>query len=302
MSTGFWIFASSLVLCVTAIYITRVHATQPDQAVTALRRRRRRIVLASAVLLVVLGYAAFAAIRWWQDRPRKEALYEAVNLGMSMQEVLYLKGKPSYLGKAVEAEQAAPPLLVAAELQATDNVFNYPRWIYGDDYLGEHVTVEFDKKGGQIAAIRCVHPRIDGDLSTSACPSLSGILIGTSESNLKDRLGAPSAENLADGIKEVEFNEFQARFILFKQHVCLLELKTPQWKDTHNSLTIPVRDASSRSPKVERSDGKPKDALAQLLDGSREPVDTTSNGQQPDKLTAMLQASIEARLRPACED
>lgn len=145
------------------------------------------------VLLIVRVASAGYAFRF------DSSGYAGVGLGNSRQDVLYGIGQPA---ETADASGAWRPFRTTAELAANG-------WAYQDSG-GGRVDVRFDERDGKVGSVSCTQ----SEAIPSACGHLYGIGLGDSEDRLSFKLGRPTAERLATGVKIVRYDDLGVEFTL----------------------------------------------------------------------------------------
>lgn len=216
MSLGLGIFLSTLLICLVLLH----------------RWGYLRKILKFGLALVALaagGGAAFWGYSYYQDRPTKQLGYLDLKLGMTMDEVQYVKGQPG----AVLVEE--PPdskwkghLAVYTLDDLKDHekkeVIDYFYWQYDFESPRYRVDVIFSPTTKTVTEIGCYAELWDAFYNT--CGVL-GLAAGSDEEQIYGRLGKPAREKLEGFVKTVEYPDFNLKFKLKKNKAYYITVKSP---------------------------------------------------------------------------
>ena len=173
-------------------------------------------VCAALLILVVGTIGYFLVPDWWGNRPRPVSEYASLRFGMSMDEVLYIKGLPSHvLGPTIKDFRE---IIDQKEIPEGKSIRNYDAWAWDSDL--ERLDVGFDKENGNVRRIACYSTKRYG------CPGLLGMRIGISEEDVVARLGKPSTEELSGVTKKLGYGKYNLFFFLNKQSVYYLGIRS----------------------------------------------------------------------------
>lgn len=156
------------------------------------------------VVLCIVVLLAF-----WDDTAYMPRAYHGLSLGMDMDTVDYVIGKPAQISQGDQIKD------YAQEKQA-DKYFNthdFRTWIYPDG-----LTVAFNE-AGRIYKIRC-----SASAARSVCEPLFELKIGDAEDMLTAKLGESYESKIEDGKKIIYYPALNARFDLQKRKITGLEL------------------------------------------------------------------------------
>jgi hypothetical protein len=185
--------------------------------------------------IVALSIALIATGIWlrgeWTSYKNPPSIYGKIWLGDSREEVRYKLGDPPEVDDDVQSAQGADRVYVtnrkdpinAMPADRTVNQFN--TWQYpgrGDD---AHYDVYFDATTGRAIALVCFdffQP------TTHYCPSLFGIAIDDSESEVINAIGEPTRESISEGVKILEYDDRGIVVRLSKERVYSLQLSRPK--------------------------------------------------------------------------
>lgn len=134
--------------------------------------------------------------------------YGSISIGMSFNEVKYIKGIPDRVAKFKNDKDADFSMLIDINRMPEKHTENdYRIWQYEGS-----ISVYFDSKG-TVNGISC-------SKKTLYCPSVFGIGIYDSERSIIDLLGEPEESNLSsDGNKYLSYKKLNVLFVLNKQAV-----------------------------------------------------------------------------------
>lgn len=209
MELGTAIFLSSIAISVVLLY-----------GFTKDRWSWRRVFFRSFVAILVIASVSavmiFAAQYWNQIFPTKlnrQAEYAGVRLGMSRDEVRYVKGVPT-LAVIQDKEGPSPSYNVfkPSELPKGKTINDYPLWEYeGHEHF---ILVIFGDGNNTVRSVAC----FSSDKS-SRCPEIGGVSDGTTEAELLHKFGMPSSSQIKDARKSVRYEDIGVEFTLEKQKV-----------------------------------------------------------------------------------
>ncbi len=181
------------------------------------------VMLAIAALGVVGLIATIAIAQYWDDffpqKLRRQTQYAGLKIGMSPQEVMYIKGyPPTVLGEEVDPQwKGFLKIIKSNELEKGKVVTDYRHWSY--DQYKHNINVEFDKQRNALIAIRCY-----SEDKLSRRPSVGNVTDGTREQEALRRLRS-AAEQRIDGVsKALRFPELGLKLTLTKEEVYIVEV------------------------------------------------------------------------------
>lgn len=199
-------------------------------ASSPMQRRWAAAVLAALFVAFVLGGFLF------YDNPRMETEYADLRIGMTMDEVKYVKGYPPYVVEHSKTErptwwESDPIVMPTNHLKEGQKVEDYRRWMFEIDNHGTRVDVDFDQ-AKMLAGISCYSQGI------MRCPSLIGGYDGMNEKDTIKLLGNPSYEKIDGVTKSIYYKRSGVWFYLTKMKIYLLSVggfpsvrKAPPCKD-----------------------------------------------------------------------
>ena len=185
--------------------------------------------------IVALSMALIAMGNWltgeWTSYRNPPSTYGKIGLGDSRDEVRYKLGEPPEADDDVQNAQGAGRVYVTNRkdpinaLPADTTVNQINTWHYpgrGDD---AHYDVYFDATTGRAIALVCFdffQP------TTHYCPSLFGIAIDDSESEVINVIGEPTRKSISEGVKILEYDDRGIVVKLSKERVYSLQLSRPK--------------------------------------------------------------------------
>jgi hypothetical protein len=220
MDLGTGIFLSCAMLALVLLY-----------GFTKDRWRWRKLVGRTLLVSVILAAGAAGAIaiaHYWDElfptRLTRQTQYAGLKLGISPQEVMYIKGYPPVV---LGQENADPEwkgfftIIKTSELEKGKKVTDYKNWSY--DHYKHNINVEFNNERTAVIRIQCY-----SEDKIARCPSIGSVWDGTSEQEALRKLGGP-AEQRIDGVsKSVRFPNLGVRLTLTQEQVYILEVYDPQ--------------------------------------------------------------------------
>jgi hypothetical protein len=179
-----------------------------------------------SIALIVIGGAIVGGLHYWnQILPLKfgrQTEYAGLRLGMSQDEVMYVKGYPPFvLGEELKEPEWKGFLKVidTKNLDKGKSVQDYSDWSY---VIAEgNINVAFGISGG-VAAIQCYSKD-----KLFRCPSLAGIKDGDRETETVHALGNPSEAKFSGITKSLTYNDLGIQLTLEKEAVYVLEVTAP---------------------------------------------------------------------------
>jgi hypothetical protein len=158
---------------------------------------------------VFLASCFLALFAFWDDRSFVSVSYHSLSLGMDMDTVEYVAGKPSYLLAGEEVKNYEKE-------KKADKYFNghlYKIWKYQDG-----VIIVFNQQN-KVIKISCY-----GSVEKNNCEPLYGFKIGDPEDLLIGKLGDDYESRIEDGKKYVFYSTLNSQFDLEKKKIVGLEL------------------------------------------------------------------------------
>jgi hypothetical protein len=199
---------------------------------------RRRLPFRKPFLwfTVALSSALTATGVWlngeWTSYRNPPSVYGKIGLGDSREVVRYKLGDPPEVDDALVEAQVQNALGATRAyanpihaLPAGKTISQFNTWQYpgrGDD---AHYDVYFEASTGRAIALACF------DLfqpTTHYCPSLFGIAIDDSESEVIDVIGEPTRQSISEGVKILEYDDRGIVVRLSKERVYGLQLSHPK--------------------------------------------------------------------------
>jgi hypothetical protein len=195
---------------------------------TRLLPYRKTFLWFTVALSIALTVTAIWLTGEWNSYKNPPSVYGKILLGDSREVVRYKLGDPPEVDDAVVKAQAQNALGTSRvhanpsnALPADKTVNQFNTWRYpgrGDD---AHYDVYFEATTGRAIALACFdffHP------TTHYCPSLFGIAIDDSESEVIDVFGEPTRQSISEGVKILEYDDRGIAVRLSKERVYALQL------------------------------------------------------------------------------
>lgn len=199
MELGTAVFLSSITLCVVLLY-----------GFTKDRWSWRRIIFRTfmgMVILAVTGGALIVVAQYWDQifptKLMRQTEYAGVRLGMSRDEVRYVKGLPTNV-VTDDVNVGSFGTFKLSELPQGKTINDFPLWSYYDS--NHYIGVAFGK-GKTVLSIACYSKE-----RIYRCPEIGGVQDGTSEAELLRKFGAPSRSQIKGATKSLEYNDIGVEF------------------------------------------------------------------------------------------
>jgi len=216
MSIGLGIFLSALIFAMVGLYLTTRDRWDWFHI--------SRWVAIGCGLLVGLGAIGLAATWGYQkiaNLPTRQTTYADLTLGMTMDEVRYVRGDPefvvkTYVTRGLTAEEFLNAVQVD-DLKHDNDMKTYLTWGFPEKQQ-PWIVVSFDRRTKTLRNIWCF-TGIDNIGNSNACPPLDGVRVGTSEEALVERLGEPSNQSIYGGDKTIDYNQYGLWFLLVRKRV-----------------------------------------------------------------------------------
>ena len=163
-------------------------------------------------LLFVVGFlltCGVTLVAFWDEASFITVSYHSLSLGMDMQTVEYVIGKPTHL-------VAGSQIKDYAQEKQTDKNFNshdFKIWKYPDG-----LVVAFNQQN-KVIKVSCF-----GNQNQHQCEPLYGLKIGDSEDVLIGKLGDEHESKIEDGKKLIFYASLNGQFELEKKKIIGLEL------------------------------------------------------------------------------
>jgi hypothetical protein len=221
MSIGTGTFLSAILISIVMLY-----------GITKNRWGWRRIIKRVALVcltLFLLGAAAGMGMYLYNQLPVTIAVQTElgrVRIGMTQNEVKYVKGYPPYVLGPKDDSSNFPghPVIETGKLPAGKNVDDYEDWSYAE-YGGSRIDVRFDPTRTGVIVVQCYsHDMLQ------RCPSIAGVSDGDPELQVIRIFGQPDSSNIDDGTKSMYFKKIGVFFKLAKQTVYLIGINDPRYQ------------------------------------------------------------------------
>lgn len=213
MTIGTGIFLSSLLLAIVILY-----------GLTKDRWAWRRIVKQTALVLVgliFLGVIAGAGFYAWEQVPiriQQQTEYASVRIGMSPDEVKYVKGYPPQVLGPVETEgdwMEFKPVIETKNIEKGKRVEDYEEWSYqGNKY---YIVVQYDSQKATVIAVECY-----SEDKLNRCPAIAGVADGDSEQEVIGKFGQPDSFKISGVTKSLYYSQIGIFFNLTQERVYML--------------------------------------------------------------------------------
>jgi outer membrane protein assembly factor BamE (lipoprotein component of BamABCDE complex) len=180
-----------------------------------------KIVLrGSAALASIVGLTALAVFSYseFESIPRRPNDYADLTIGMTMDQVQYIKGSPS---DVLDDDPRGGFRMVRAvkDIKADKKVQDYRSWQFSDA-TSSRLDVEFDPASKKLRQIACYSS------DSYSCPALVGVNDGTDEDTVVKKLGRPSSEKILGPTKLIEYEPLGVWYYLAKQKVYMLGMSS----------------------------------------------------------------------------
>jgi hypothetical protein len=216
MSIGLGIFLSSLCLGTIALY-----------GITKDRWNWRRIGRNISLGLLVIAIAG-AGVYFWNDLPTfilKQNEYAGLRLGMTQEEVQYIKGHPpTVLGEAEgEGEwKGFKPNIATTNLEKGKRVEDYQEWSY--DVNADRIDLDFGPAKTGLVVIECYSSD-----RLKRCPAIAGITDGNTEQEVIKKFGRPDTAYIEGVAKFLYYKNIGVHFWLAKEQVYMIGINDTRY-------------------------------------------------------------------------
>jgi hypothetical protein len=172
---------------------------------------------------------AFAGYSWWRARPRPQTEYYGATFADGKAEIQYKLGSPDHVLDPTPISGLGPgwelilnvnsdPAKDKNSVPAGTTIRDYDELEYDQVGDANSVTVSFRKSNSRVNEIKCIALHHD----VAGCKPVMGISVGTTEDELRQRLGQPTAEHLDGVTKSMLYRNLHLEFTLEKQRVYIL--------------------------------------------------------------------------------
>jgi hypothetical protein len=206
--------------------------------------RRSRIARAlawfalAALVVMVMAAAIGIDVRYYYEVSTTELVslfgrkplvqqteYAGLRLGMSPDEVMYIKGyPPQVLGEPDKDGEwkGDRPVIATNQLQKGKRVEDYDIWSYENDQ--SRIDVIFNPEKTTVIAIECY-----SNDRLRRCPSVAGVSDGDSEQQVIRKLGPPDASYIMGITKSLNYRTLGLILKLTKEQVYWLAIHDPKY-------------------------------------------------------------------------
>jgi hypothetical protein len=205
MSVGLGIFLSSLVFALILLYL-----------ITRDRWNWRRIGVGALVGGCLIGVVVGGIYAWNRLTPvSKQTEYAGLRLGMTMDEIKYIKGVPTdaLVGEETGEWKDFEKIIAIDKLENGKKIEDYNDW--PSEGVGRRIDLDFDKS--KLIRIRCY----SGD-KLGRCPPLGGIRDGDSEQQVVNKFGRSYTASIDGVTKKMWYSNIGAFFYLTQETVHML--------------------------------------------------------------------------------
>lgn len=184
-------------------------------------------VVLGLTVAVVVGINALDA---YNNRPQKVTSFESINLGASMDEVAYALGQPTSVARPEDWELKDGTIwkgvVTDVPKQEVENhkqrFKGFVNWRY-EGYADRRIDVDFDKDTKVVTSIGCY---VNPDATSRGPCWVNGISVGSSESEVTERLGQPTRSSIDaySNIKTLEYDNWNMEVFLSKRVVYYIKV------------------------------------------------------------------------------
>jgi len=219
MSLGLGVFFSTVTISMLLLY--RFTYERWNWATIARRFGYTIGGLIGAVIVVSGGVWVYSNVL----PPPRPTAYAELKLGMSMDEVQYIKGLPNYvLGPTIAKSQddefaGFQKFVKVGDIEKGKSILDFSDWAYGGTENGSRVDVSYGPDN-KVNSVICYSQR------SYDCASLLGVAHGTSEDAVVERLGKPSLQLLNGVTKSIWYERYNTIYRFEKKRVYMMGLST----------------------------------------------------------------------------
>jgi hypothetical protein len=181
----------------------------------------RRLFFGVLIIVCLIGVVSGGGYVWNQlpTKISKQTEYAGLRLGMTMNDVIFVKGIPNNTYNEGKSEGEM-------EVFSWDKkIEDYNEWSYEGDK--RRTDIVFDKEKNILIAIRC----FSAD-KPARCPAISGITDGDSEKKLYRKFGPPdTSSQIYEGAKTVQYKKIGVVFYLTKQTVYMMGINDTRYEN-----------------------------------------------------------------------
>ncbi|WP_018459708.1 hypothetical protein [Bradyrhizobium sp. WSM4349] len=167
--------------------------------------------LAAFVLLAGAGIYSLQFIPW-PVSPQTE--YSRIKIGISPDEVIYIKGMPSCEMSKDPDWSGWQQLIEVEKIEKGKTVRDFQDWTWGEN--GSRIDVAFDPATrSRVIAVECYSSD-----KRSRCPPIEGFLDGSSEAEVVKKFGEPDAAKITGTSKRMSYQRLGVFFLVEQEARC----------------------------------------------------------------------------------
>ncbi len=163
----------------------------------------------------MVGLATWGYVRF-ENRLTKQLEYYDLKLGMTKNDVTYVKGIPDYVQP--DADKDGWQLVIQTkEIEKGKSIKDFDTWSYHVSE-GERLDIDFDKSGRGIITIGCFAHR------NGSCRPILGISTGRTEEEVIERFGQPDKEKVDGVTKNMVYTNLNLSMYLERKKVYMFKV------------------------------------------------------------------------------
>lgn len=193
-------------------------------------------VLVGLIAIVAVG-TIYLLNQQRHDREKQLSSYYDVRLGDSKEEVGYKLGYPSSVQGPYRPDPNHEGWQLSDDLKVNKNgdlegapddppggsaLQKFDEWHY--DLPPDRITVHFDENRKTASEVTCQSWKTN---SASKCRPILGVSVGSSEQQVREKLGPPERENITGIFKEMSYPSLGISLMLTKGEVYLIKKTRP---------------------------------------------------------------------------
>ena len=152
----------------------------------------------------------------------RQTEYAGLRLGMTQDEVMYVKGNPPYvLADEPDSQwKGFMRVIDTKNLEEGKRAIDYSDWGFRETL--RHIDVTFNPARTAVTIIQCT-----SDDKGNRCPALGGVRDGDSEKEVLRKLGNPTSSKIDGVTKQMSYRDLNIEIWLTKERVYMLALRDP---------------------------------------------------------------------------